>query len=52
MVLIILLNPPSHDMKMALINSHATNQPKIALINSNTVLVQTRDGGIYAIQVK
>ncbi len=26
--------------------------PKIALINSNTVLVQTRDGGIYAIQVK
>ena len=26
--------------------------PKIALINSNTALVQTRDGGIYAIQVK
>ena len=26
--------------------------PKMALINSNTVLAQTRDGGVYAIQVK
>ena len=26
--------------------------PKMALINSNTLLVQARDGGIYAIQVK
>ena len=26
--------------------------PQLALINSNTVLAQTRDGGVYAIQVK
>lgn len=26
--------------------------PQLALVNSNTVLAQTRDGGIYAIQIK
>ncbi len=26
--------------------------PQMALVNSNTVLAQTRDGGLYAIQVK
>jgi len=26
--------------------------PQMAQINSNTLLAQTRDGGIYAIQVK
>ena len=26
--------------------------PQLALINSNTLLVQTRDGGIFAVQVK
>lgn len=26
--------------------------PQMALINSNTVLAQTRDGGVYAIQIK
>ena len=26
--------------------------PQLALINSNTVLVQTRDGGVFAVQVK
>lgn len=32
--------------------SNSTILPQMALINSNTVLAQTRDGGIYAIQVK
>jgi len=26
--------------------------PKMTLINSNTLLAQARDGGVYAIQVK
>ena len=32
--------------------SSSTILPQMALISSNTVLAQTRDGGIYAIQVK
>lgn len=32
--------------------SNSSIMPQMALINSNTVLAQTRDGGIYAIQVK
>jgi outer membrane protein assembly factor BamB len=32
--------------------SNAPVMPQMALINSNTVLAQTRDGGVYAIQVK
>jgi outer membrane protein assembly factor BamB len=26
--------------------------PTMALINSNTLIAQTRDGGLYAVQVK
>jgi outer membrane protein assembly factor BamB len=32
-------------------NSSAV-MPQMALINSNTLLAQARDGGIYAVQVK